>query len=241
MSLLSVEHLDARHGLLVAVRDVTIAVEPGEILALVGANGAGKTTLLRAIAGAHRASAGRIGLDGVDVTKVSASRRTRLGIALVPEGRRLFGGLTVEENLLVAGQTGRSGRWNYDSVLEAFPMLRPLTKRRGGDLSGGQQQATAIGRALMTNPRLLLVDELSLGLSPRAVDTVYESLQSVLGPQSTIVLVEQDLSRVMRVATRVACMLEGRIVLEGRTSDVTREQITEAYFGLRRTAREVGA
>ncbi|MGD0969243.1 MAG: ABC transporter ATP-binding protein [Candidatus Aquilonibacter sp.] len=236
MSVLRVEALDARHGLLKAVRSVSLTVSQGEILALVGANGAGKTTLLRTIAGAHKASAGTIVFDDVDVTDVPANKRTRAGIALVPEGRCLFNGMTVEENLLVAGRTGRAGPWNYKTVLDAFPMLQPLAQRKGGDLSGGQQQATAIGRALMTNPRLLLIDELSLGLSPVAVNAVYESLQTVIASGATIVLVEQDLSRVLRVATRIACMLEGRIVLEGRTADVNKEQITEAYFGLRRVA-----
>jgi branched-chain amino acid transport system ATP-binding protein len=234
VSLLAVEQLDARHGLLQAVRGVSFAISEGEILALVGANGAGKTTLLRSISGAHRTTAGKVLFDGSDVSAVRASGRVRLGIALVPEGRRLFAGMTVEENLRVAGQTGRAGRWNLDTVLEAFPMLRPLRKRRSGDLSGGQQQATAIGRALMTNPRVLLLDEVSLGLSPVAVNTVYESLQTVIASGATIVLVEQDLSRALRVATRVACMLEGRIVLEGSASDMTRERVTEAYFGLRR-------
>jgi branched-chain amino acid transport system ATP-binding protein len=234
VSLLAVEELDARHGLLKAVRGVSLSLPEGEILALVGANGAGKTTLLRTISGAHRAASGRVMFDGVDVTAVRANARVRKGIALVPEGRRLFTGLSVEDNLRVAGRTGRAGRWNMTTVLDAFPMLKPHLKRRSGDLSGGQQQATAIGRALMTNPTVLLLDEVSLGLSPLAVNTVYESLQTVIASGATIVLVEQDLSRVLRVATRVACMLEGRIALEGKASELTRDQITEAYFGLRR-------
>ncbi len=238
MSLLEVDGLDARHGLLVAVRGVTMHVAEREIVALVGANGAGKTTLLRTIAGAHQPFAGRIVLDGVDITPERAHRRTRLGIALVPEGRRLFGNMTVDENLRVAGRTGRAGQWNRDTVIEAFPMLKPHLNRRSGDLSGGQQQATAIGRALMTNPRVLLLDEVSLGLSPLAVNIVYESLQAVITGGATIVLVEQDLSRALRISTRVACMLEGRIVLDGRTSDFSKEQITEAYFGLRRAAAQ---
>jgi branched-chain amino acid transport system ATP-binding protein len=238
MSLLSVERLDARHGLLHAVRDVSFSVSEGEVLALVGANGAGKTTLLRTIAGAHRAAGGRVMFDGADVTTVRAHRRLHAGIALVPEGRRLFAGMTVEENLQVAGETRRPGQWNLHTVLDAFPMLRPLLKKRGGDLSGGQQQATAIGRALMTNPRVLLIDELSLGLSPVAVNAVYESLHAVIAGGATIVLVEQDLTRVLRVATRIACMLEGRIVLEGNAAEMTREQVTQAYFGLRRPNAE---
>ncbi len=231
---LAVEDLEARHELLVAVRGVTLRIAAGEIVALVGANGAGKTTLLRTIAGAHRASAGRVRFDGADVTALRAHDRTRAGIALVPENRRLFGNLTVEDNLRVAGRTGRSGPWNFDSVLAAFPMLKPHLRRRSGDLSGGQQQATAIGRALMTNPSALLLDEVSLGLSPHAVDVVYESLRTVVATGATILLIEQDLARALRTATRVACMLEGRIVLDEATNAVSRDTITEAYFGLRR-------
>ena len=235
MSLLAVENLSARHGLLQAVSGVSFTAAEGEILALVGANGAGKTTLLRTIAGSHRAAGGRISFEGADLGTMRAHRRVQLGIALVPEGRRLFGAMTVEENLKVAGANGRHGRWTIETVLDAFALLKPLLRRRCGELSGGQQQATAIGRALMTNPRVLLLDEVSLGLSPVAVRTVYDSLQTVIAQgDTTIVLVEQDLSRALRIATRVACMLEGRIVLEGKAADLTRERITEAYFGLRR-------
>jgi branched-chain amino acid transport system ATP-binding protein len=234
MTLLTVESLNAGHGLLQAVRDVSLSVAEGETLALVGANGAGKTTLLRTIAGAHRPTSGRILLDGEEITRVSAHRRVGLGIALVPEGRRLFSGLTVEENLLVASAKRRPGPWNVESVVEAFPLLVPLRHKRAATLSGGEQQATAIGRALMTNPRVLLLDEVSLGLAPVAVDAVYRSLQALIDSGATVVLVEQDLSRALEVADRVACMLEGRIVLEGVPSELSREQVTEAYFGLRR-------
>ena len=234
MSLLSVEHLDLRYGLLEAVRDFSLAVGEGETVALVGANGAGKTTLLRAIAGAHRPSRGAIVFEGLDVTRMRAHRRVQMGIALVPEGRRLFSGLTVEENLLVAAQRSRPGRWTVDTVIEAFPLLERLRHQRAATLSGGEQQATAIGRALIANPSLLLLDEVSLGLAPAAVEAVYRSLATVIEEGSTIVLVEQDLTRAMSVADRVVCMLEGRIVLEGARGELTREQITEAYFGLRR-------
>jgi branched-chain amino acid transport system ATP-binding protein len=233
MTLLSVNRLDARHGLLQAVRDVSLAVEAGETVALVGANGAGKTTLLRAIAGAHRPHGGRISFDGVDITSEPAFARVRRGIALVPEGRRLFPDLTVEENLRVAG-AARDGEWGLERVLDAFPLLQPLRRKRAASLSGGEQQATAIGRALMTNPRLLLLDEVSLGLAPRVVDGVYASLASLQEAGTTMLLVEQDLSRALRVATRVFCMLEGRLVLEGAAAELSREQVTEAYFGLAR-------
>lgn len=236
MTLLAVERLDVRHGLLQAVRDLSLEVAEGETLALVGANGAGKSTLLRAIAGAHSPAGGRIVFDGVDVTTVPAHRRVRMGITLVPEGRRLFTGLTLEENLLVAGRSGRPGPWNVEAVLDAFPLLGPRRKARAASLSGGEQQATAIGRALMTNPRLLLLDEVSLGLAPTAVEGVYRSLRSLIEGGATIVLVEQDLNRALSVATRVVCMLEGRIVLVGQAGELTREQVIEAYFGLRRAS-----
>ncbi len=234
MSLLEIEQLNLRHGLLEAVREFTLSVAEGETVALVGANGAGKTTLLRAIAGAHRPSSGTIGFDGADVTRMPAYRRVQMGIALVPEGRRLFPALTVEENLLVAAQRRRPGRWNVDTVIEAFPMLARLRGRRAATLSGGEQQAAAIGRALITNPRLLLLDEVSLGLAPLAVEDVYRSLATVIAEGATVLLVEQDLTRAAAVADRVVCMLEGRIVLEGAAGELTRERITEAYFGLRR-------
>jgi branched-chain amino acid transport system ATP-binding protein len=241
MTLLAVENVDSRHGLLQAVKDVSLSMAEGETLALVGANGAGKTTLLRTIAGAHRPVSGRVLFEGRDITRAPAHKRVRAGIALVPEGRRLFANLTVEENLSLAGRAGRPGRWTVDRVVDTFPMLGPLRRRRAGRLSGGEQQATAIGRALMTNPRVLLLDEVSLGLAPVAVEGVYASLRSLIEAGTTILLVEQDLNRALSVANRVACMLEGRIVLEGPAAEMTRERVIEAYFGLRRGAKNGGS
>jgi len=232
VTLLKVDAIDARYGLLQAVRGVSFEVEPGEIVALIGANGAGKTTLLRTIAGAHRAAGGRVVFDGSDVTSVAGHRRVGIGIALVPEGRRLFPGLTVEQNLRVAALRRRPGRLSLSTVLEAFPILKPLRRRLAANLSGGEQQAVAIGRALMSNPRLLLMDELSLGLAPVAVEGVYRSLQVVLGEGATVVLVEQDVRRALSVAQRVICMLEGRVVLEAEARSLTRERVIEAYLGL---------
>jgi branched-chain amino acid transport system ATP-binding protein len=232
MSILEVRDLDVRHGLLQAVRGVSLSLEAAETLALVGANGAGKSTLLRAIAGAPPAPvAGSIVFDGADITRRRPHDRVRDGIALVPEGRRLFPSLTVEENLQVAA---RPGPWDVARVIEAFPMLRDRRRHRAAKLSGGERQATAIGRALMSNPRLLLLDEVSLGLAPVAVEDVYRSLRTVIEGGTTVLLVEQDLTRALDTAQRVACMLEGRLVLEGAARDLTREQITDAYFGLHR-------
>ncbi len=236
MSALAVETLDARHGLLQAVRGVSFTIETGQTLALVGANGAGKTTLLRAIAGAHPLFAGRVLLDGVDLGQARAHERARRGIALVPEGRRLFAAMSVEDNLRLAAGVRRPGPWTIDAVLDAFPNLQPRRKALAGSLSGGEQQAAAIGRALMTNPNVLLLDEVSLGLSPLAVDRVYASLQKLMRSGVTIVLVEQDLNRALGAADRVICMLEGRFVAEGKASEMTRVEITAAYFGLDRGA-----
>ncbi|MWA05389.1 ATP-binding cassette domain-containing protein [Actinomadura sp. LD22] len=234
MTLLEVENLAARHGLLQAVRGVSFTVDQGEILAIVGANGAGKSTLLRTIAGAHPAAQGGVRFDGTDLAGVPAHKRVGLGIALVPEGRKLFGELTVEENLAVAGRRSRPGPWDLKAVLDAFPMLEPLRGHRASSLSGGQQQATSIARALMTNPRLLLIDEVSLGLAPVAVDAVYESVRTLKDAGATLLIVEQDLGRALSVADRVLCFLEGRIALSAPTGEVTREQVTAAYFGLDR-------
>jgi branched-chain amino acid transport system ATP-binding protein len=239
MSLLEMRSIDAQYGLLKAVRGVSLTIDEGETRALVGANGAGKTTLLRTIAGAHRPAAGSVIFDGVDITRVPAHRRVGLGIALVPEGRRLFPGLTVEENLSIAAGR-RGGTWTVERILEIFPMLRERRTQRAATLSGGEQQATAIGRALMCNPRLILLDEVSLGLAPLAVAAVYDSLRSLIASGPTVVLVEQDLGRALGVASRVTCMLHGEVVLEAIAKELTRERITAAYFGTQR-APGVGA
>ncbi|OCJ07492.1 ABC transporter ATP-binding protein [Rhizobium sp. AC27/96] len=241
MSILSIHNLDVRHGLLQAVRDVSFNLAKGEVLALVGANGAGKTTLLRSIAGAHLPVGGQILLDGEDVTAVPSHKRIARGIALVPEGRRLFSQMTVEENLLLGKSAGRKGEWTVERIFDAFPNLKPRRHAKTGHLSGGEQQATAISRALMSNPDILLLDEVSLGLSPLVVDRVYQQLQSLLSSGTTIILVEQDLARAMGVASRVICMLEGRIVLDRPANGVTREEVTQAYFGLHRQAAERNA
>ena len=235
MTLLQVEALDCRYGLLQAVRGVSFDIAQGETVALIGANGAGKTTLLRAIAGAHRPAAGRVSFDSVDITHLPAHRRVALGIALVPEGRRLFPSLTVEENLRVASSR-RRGRWTVDTVLDVFPLLKARRHMPAATLSGGEQQAVAIGRALMSNPRLLLLDEVSLGLAPVVVDSVYRSLGDVIREGATVLLVEQDLTRALQIAGRVVCMLEGRVVLRGEAASLDRDRVVGAYFGLRRPA-----
>ena len=231
---LNIQKLDARHGQLKAVKDVSFTLSKGEILALVGANGAGKSTMLRTIAGAHKASGGNALLNGEDILLKTSFQRVALGLALVPEGRKLFQDMSVEENLLLGGVSRRAGSWKLDKIFEAFPMLLKRRYARAGNLSGGEQQATAIGRALMSNPDVLMLDEISLGLSPAAVDLVYVAMQQLVDMGTTIILVEQDLGRAMSFANRVICMLEGQIVLDQPAKGLSREDVTDAYFGKNR-------
>ena len=236
MSVLEVCGLSVRHGYLQALTDVSLTVSPGETVAIMGANGAGKSTLLRAILGLHPPSSGTIRLDGRDITALPTHARVREGIALVPEGRRLFPSLSVEENLLVGKTAGRPGSWTTARVYQLFPWMADRRSEPTIHLSGGEQQAVAIGRALMANPRLLLLDELSLGLAPTMVRRIYGVLPELVKEGLGILLVEQDVRQALRVATRFQCLLEGRTTLEGTPADATTATIEAAYFGLAGTA-----
>lgn len=241
MTLLSIENLDVRYGQFKAVRSVSVKVGAGEVVAMIGANGAGKTTLMRTLAGAIRPAGGRILFKDQDVTALSAHERVKSGMVLVPEGRRLFARMTVEENLQLGGLVKRGGDWTVDRIFSIFPNLVKRRHAKTGTLSGGEQQATAIGRALMTNPDVIFFDEISLGLSPLVVDQVYASLAELLKSGVTVVLVEQDLKRAMAVAGRAICMLEGQVVLDRPMAQTSRDEITEAYFGLKRGQNLGGA
>jgi branched-chain amino acid transport system ATP-binding protein len=230
--LLEVRDLVVNHGQLRALDTITFQVFPGEVYAIIGANGAGKSTLLRTIAGLHRPTAGSVRFDGRDVTTLRPERRARQGIAMVPEGRRLFGSLSVEENLKVGTTYARKGEWTIERVYELFGWMRERRNQRTAQLSGGEQQAVAIGRALVANPRVLLLDELSLGLAPVVVQRIYGMLPQILATGLTVLLVEQDVSQALRVASHIHCLLEGRTTLESRPADVTAEQVESAYFGL---------
>jgi branched-chain amino acid transport system ATP-binding protein len=230
--LLEVRDLVVHHGQLRALDGISLRVLPGEVYAIIGANGAGKSTLLRTIAGLHHPTAGSILLDGKDVTRLRTERRATRGIVLVPEGRRLFGSLSVQENLQVGATYARPGPWTIERVYEMFDWMRERRSQRTGQLSGGEQQAVAIGRALVANPRVLLLDELSLGLAPVVVQRVYGMLPQILATGLTVLLVEQDVSQALRAAAHIQCLLEGRTTLEGSPADVTAEQVEAAYFGL---------
>ncbi len=233
-ALLEVRDLTVHHGQLRALDHISLRVFPGEVYAIIGANGAGKSTLLRTIAGLHQPTEGAILYDGKDMTKVRPERRATRGIAMVPEGRRLFGSLTVEENLQVGETYARKGLWTIEQVYELFGWMRDRRTQRTAQLSGGEQQAVAIGRALVANPRVLMLDELSLGLAPVVVQRIYAMLPQILATGLTVLLVEQDVSQALRVASHLQCLLEGHTTLEGRPADVTPAEVEAAYFGLAR-------
>jgi len=230
--LLEVRDLVVHHGQLKALSDVSLAVYAGEVYAIIGANGAGKSTLLRTIAGLNRPTEGTITYDGKDVTGLRPEKRAAAGIGMVPEGRRLFPSLTLEENLKVGATYARSGPWTIERVYDLFPWMKDRRGQKTAQMSGGEQQNVAIGRALVANPRVLLLDELSLGLAPVIVQRIYATLPEVLESGVTVLLVEQDVSQALRVATHLQCLLEGHTTLQGTPAEVTRAQVEAAYFGI---------
>ncbi|WP_095198085.1 ABC transporter ATP-binding protein [Mesorhizobium carmichaelinearum] len=233
MALLETRNLIARYGDFQALFGVDIALEQGETVAIIGANGAGKTTLMRSISGILANQPDAVLFDGEKIGALPAPDIVARGIAMVPEGRKLFPSLSVEENLLI-GRYGRTveGHWNLQTVYELFPILRERHANPGTALSGGQQQMVAIGRALMSNPRVLLCDEISLGLAPVVIRDIYAAFPRIRAAGASIVVVEQDIGQALKVADRVYCMMEGRITLSGAPSDLTREKIHAAYFGV---------
>jgi branched-chain amino acid transport system ATP-binding protein len=230
--LLETRALTANYGQFRALFGVDIAVAAGECVAIIGANGAGKTTLMRSITGVIGNEAGMVMHRGEPIGALSSADVMKRGIAMVPEGRRLFPSLTVEENLLIGGQARKvPGPWALDTVYDLFPILRERRKSPGTALSGGQQQMVAIGRALMSNPELLLCDEISLGLAPVVIRDIYAALPRVRAGGAAMVVVEQDISKALAVADRVYCMMEGRVTLVAKAAEVTRQEIHTAYFG----------
>ena len=229
---LDVDMLDAFYGDFQALFGVSMRVEAGAIVAVIGANGAGKSTLLKSIAGLMAARPEAIRFGGVAIGGGPAYRTVARGIALVPEGRRLFPSLSVEENLLIGGQLGRPGPWTLARVYELFPMLAERRALPSTALSGGQQQMAAIGRALMSNPKLILCDEISLGLAPIVVRDIYARLPSIMNEGVAVVIVEQDIVQALTASNHVYCLQEGRVALAGAAGALTREAISAAYFGV---------
>ena len=232
MPLLETRKLMAFYGDFQALYGIDTTLQKGETIAIIGANGAGKSTFLKAIAGLIHGDAHSVLLDGAPIGARPAAEIVKLGIALVPEGRRLFPSLTVEDNLLIGGYGRKTpGAWTLDRVYALFPLLKDRRFSAPPTLSGGQQQMVAIGRALMSNPRILLCDEISLGLAPIIIANIYAALPQIKAEGTSVVLVEQDIVQAMKVADHVYCFQEGRVSLAGHPRDLTREQIHCAYFG----------
>ncbi len=231
-SLLEVRDIDVFYGDFQALFGISLRVEAGAVVAVIGANGAGKSTLLKTIAGLMAPRRGEIVFDGEAINGLPAFEMVRCGIAMVPEGRRLFPSLTVEENLLIGGQAQRPGPWTLARVYELFPALSERRHLPAPALSGGQQQMTAIGRALMANPRLLFCDEISLGLAPIVVHDIYARLPLIVAEGLALIIVEQDIVQALKAASHVYCLQEGCIALQGKAAEMTRESISAAYFGV---------
>jgi branched-chain amino acid transport system ATP-binding protein len=230
-ALLQVDKLSVFYGDFKAVDCVDLCVDAGEIVSIIGANGAGKSTLLKAIIGQSNRIEGRVCFDGADLAHRSTAEIVAGGIALVPEGRRLFASLSVEENLRLGWTVGRKGAIGFEEVWRLFPILEERRRQKAGLLSGGQQQMVALGRGLLANPRILLCDEISLGLAPIVINDLYAILPAIKASGIAIVIVEQDISRSLAVADRFYCLLEGRVTLSGRPAETSREAVTEQYFG----------
>lgn len=231
MTLIEVEKLDAFYGDMQALFGVSMHLAEKECLALVGANGAGKSTLLRSLTGLNRKIGGKIRFEGKEIAGLSAERIARTGIAMVPEGRMLFPSLSVEENLTMGQLTKRPGNWTLSRVYELFPVLAERRSQMATTMSGGQQQMVAIGRALLSNPRVMLCDEISLGLAPVVVGQIYEAFNTIRAEGMALIVVEQDITRVLSVCDRLLCLLKGQITLEARASAVDMDKLTTAYFG----------
>jgi len=230
-ALLNIENLSVFYGEFRALFGVDIAVKAGEIVSMIGANGAGKSSLLKAIVGQVGRIEGRIAFDGDDLARLSTPEIVARGVALVPEGRRLFPSLTVEENLTIGQEIGRGGDLGFDEVYRFFPILHEKRRQKTRELSGGQQQMAALARALLANPRLLLCDEISLGLAPVAIAALYQVIPTIRDRGVAILLVEQDITRALAVADRFYCLLGGRVNLSGLPRETTRETVAHHYFG----------
>ena len=230
--LLEVQAIQTFYGDFQALFGVSMRIEAGQVVAVIGANGAGKSTLLKTIVGMLRPKHGSLIFAGESIERLAAHHIVAKGITMVPEGRRLFSSLTVEENLVIGGTVARRGPWNLSRVYRLFPVLEERSAVQATALSGGQQQMVAIGRALMSNPTLLLCDEISLGLAPTVINDIYRQLPSIVEEGTSLVIVEQDIVRALKAAQRVYCLQEGRVALAGDTATVTREDISSAYFGI---------
>lgn len=230
--MLEIQQLDAFYSDFQALFGIDLRVDRGEIVAIIGANGAGKSTTMRAITGLLKSKPDMVRWQGDAIGHMRADQIAALGIAMVPEGRQLFPSLSVEENLLIGGRTKRAGSWSLNRLYEIFPVLGERRNQPSTSLSGGQQQLTAIGRALMANPVMILFDEISLGLAPIVIQQVYDAMPDIISDGMAALIVEQDINRALSISDRVYCLSEGRVALESSSDEITREAISRAYFGV---------
>ena len=231
-SILETRNLNSYYGDFQALFDISINLFSGEIVSIIGANGAGKSTLMRSITGLINKTENEIIFNGKPISSLRADQIAYRGISMVPEGRQLFPSLNVEENLLIGGQMKRKGIWNLKKVYDLFPDLYDKKEMSSNFLSGGQQQMTAIGRALMSNPEVILFDEISLGLAPIIINKIYKNLPDIVSNGISAIVVEQDINKALEVSNRVYCFQEGRVSLSGNSKDIKREEISKAYFGI---------
>lgn len=234
-AILKVEGLDVHYGDFQAIRQVSFEVPEGSVVSIIGSNGAGKSTLLKAVSGLLNPTRGRLSFSGTDITARPAHETVAMGMALVPEGAKVFSRMTVLDNLITGSYAARARKRKDEllkKVYELFPILAERSSQLAGSMSGGQRQMLAIGRALMSDPRLIMFDEISLGLAPTVVKDIYSRIKAINQEGTTVVLVEQDVKRSLKASESSCVMLEGRIVLSGRSSELSEEAVRKAYFGI---------
>ncbi|MBI5603201.1 MAG: ABC transporter ATP-binding protein [Deltaproteobacteria bacterium] len=235
-SSLEIQNLEVFYGEFKALTSISLKVEKGQIVSILGANGAGKSTLLKTMAGLLKGREGSIHFNGIQIDHLETHHILELGLALVPEGRKIFSNLTVQENLLMGSfprRARKARKITLDKIFTLFPRLKERSAQMGTDLSGGEQQMLAIGRALMSQPRLILFDEISLGLSPIVVKVLFRTVQEINREGMTVVMVEQDIKRSLKVANYAYILQEGKIALEGVPAELSEEDVKRAYFGLK--------
>lgn len=230
--MLEANALTSFYGDFQALFGIDIQVGKNEVVSLIGANGAGKTTTMRTITGLLHCDSNMVLWNGQPIGQLRPDQIAKLGIAMVPEGRQLFPSLSVEENLIIGGRHKRSGFWNLPRIYELFPVLGERRNQGSTTLSGGQQQMVAIGRALMSNPEIILFDEISLGLAPIVINQIYDALPNIIDNGLSALIVEQDINRALSIACRCYCLSEGKITLSGAADSISREDVSQAYFGV---------